>query len=94
MKICRNAGAVKPLINFDGSDTLEEIASVMQCSVFKLIHLMDDLYVQEFNGESVTVEIRSKFLDELEESIEKARSIEDAAKADGNQAALISPEGD
>ena len=94
MKICRNTGTVKPLINFDGSDTLEEIASVMQCSVFQLIHLMDDLYVQEFNGESVTVEIRSKFLDELEESIEKARSIEDAAKADGNQAAPISPEGD
>ena len=71
MKICRNGGT-KPLINFDGSDTLEEVASVMKCSVFQLIHLMDDLYVQEYDGEKVTVEIRSKSLDELSEAIEKA----------------------
>ena len=93
MKICRNGGT-KPLINFDGSDTLEEIASVMKCSVFQLISLMDDLYVQEYNGESVTVEIRCKFLDELAASIEKAHSIENAAKADGDKAAQISPEGE
>ena len=93
MKICRNGGT-KPLINFDGSDTLEEVASVMKCSVFQLIHLMDDLYVQEYDGEKVTVEIRSKFLDELAASIEKARSIENEAKANGNKAELVSPEGE
>ena len=81
MKICSNGG-IKPLINFDGSDTLEEVASVMKCSVFELTHLMDDLYVQEFNGESVTVEIRSKFLDELAESIEKAHSVEEKKESE------------
>ena len=75
MKICRNGGT-KPLINFDGSDTLEEVASVMKCSVFQLIHLMDDLYVQEYDGEKVTVQIRSKMLDEIAEAIEKAHSTE------------------
>lgn len=80
MKICRNGGT-KPLINFDGSDTLEEIASVMKCSVFQLIHLMDDLYVQDFDGEKVTVQTHSKFLDELEESIQKAHSIEETEES-------------
>ena len=79
MKICRNGGT-KPLINFDGSDTLEEVASVMKCSVFQLIHLMDDLYVQEYDGEKVTVQIRSKFLDELSESIEKANFVKETEK--------------
>ena len=94
MKICRNTGAVKPQINFDGSDTLEEIASVMKCSVFQLTRLLDDLYVQEYDGEKVTVEIRSKFLDELAASIEKARSIENEVKANGNKAEVVSPEGE
>ena len=76
MKICRNIGTVKPQINFDGSDTLAEIASVMKCSVFRLIRLIDDLYVQDYDGEKVTVQIRSKILDEIAESIEKAHSIE------------------
>ena len=80
MKICRNGGT-KPLINFDGSDTLEEVASVMKCSVFQLIHLMDDLYVQEYDGEKVTVQIRSKFLDELSESIEKANFVKETEKS-------------
>ena len=80
MKICRNGGT-KPLINFDGSDTLEEVASVMKCSVFQLIHLMDDLYVQEYDGEKVTVQIHSKFLDELSEAIEKAHSVKEAEES-------------
>ena len=75
MKICRNGG-IKPLINFDGSDTLEEVASVMKCSVFELTRLMDDLYVQGYDGEKVTVQIRSKMLDEIAEAIEKAHSTE------------------
>ena len=76
MKICRNIGTVKPQINFDGSDTLEEVASVMKCSVFELTKLMDDLYVQGYDGEKVTVQIRSKMLDEIAEAIEKAHSTE------------------
>ena len=76
MKICRNIGTVKPQINFEGSDTLEEIASVMKCSVFRLIRLIDDLYVQDYDGEKVTVQIRSKSLDAISEAIEKAHSIE------------------
>ena len=75
MKICRNGGT-KPLINFDGSDTLEEVASVMKCSVFELTKLVDDLYVQGYDGEKVTVQIRSKMLDEIAEAIEKAHSTE------------------
>ena len=75
MKICRNGG-IKPLIKFDGSDTLEEVASVMKCSVFELTKLMDDLYVQGYDGEKVTVQIRSKMLDEIAEAIEKAHSTE------------------
>ena len=93
MKICRNGGT-KPLINFDGSDTLEEIASVMKCSVFQLNHLMDDLYVQDYDGETVTVQIHSKFLDELAESIEKAHSVGNMEEADTTNAARISPEGE
>ena len=72
MKVCKTTGRLKPTVSFDGSDTLEEIASVMKCSVFELTHLMDDLYVQEYDGVKVTVEIRSKSLDELSEAIEKA----------------------
>ena len=75
MKICRSNGT-KPLINFDGSDTLEEIASVMKCPVFELTRLMDSLYLQEYDGEKVTVQIRSEFLDKLSEAIEKAHSRE------------------
>ena len=75
MKICRNGG-IKPLINFDGSDTLEEVASVMKCNVFELTSLMDRLYVQDYDGEKVTVEIKSKSLDEILEAIEKDRLIE------------------
>ena len=75
MKIGSNGG-IKPLINFDGSDTLEEVASVMKCSVFELTKLMDDLYVQGYDGEKVTVQIRSKMLDEIAEAIEKAHSTE------------------
>ena len=93
MKICRNGGT-KPLINFDGSDTLEEIASVMKCSVFQLTRLMDDLYVQDYDGETVTVQIHSKFLDELAESIEKAHSVGNMEEADTTNAARISPEGE
>ena len=80
MKICRNGGT-KPLINFDGSDTLEEIASVMKCSVFQLTRLMDDMYVQDYDGEKVTIQIHSKFLDELAESIEKAHPLEETEKS-------------
>lgn len=75
MKICSNSG-IKPLINFDGNDTLEEVASVMKCSVFELMRLMDDLYVQGYDGEKVTVQIRSKMLDGIAEAIEKAHSEE------------------
>ena len=80
MKICRNGGT-KPLINFDGSDALEEVASVMKCSVFQLTRLMDELYVQDYDGETVTVQIHSKFLDELAESIEKAHPLEETEKS-------------
>ena len=81
MKICRNGGT-KPLINFDGSDTLEEVASVMKCSVFELVSLVDRLYGQGYDGEKVTVQIRSKFLDELAESIGKAHSVEEKKESE------------
>ena len=55
---------------------MEEVASVMKCSVFELTKLVDDLYVQGYDGEKVTVQIRSKMLDEIAEAIEKAHSTE------------------
>ena len=94
MKVCKTTGRLKPTVSFDGSDTLEEIASVMKCSVFRLIRLIDDLYVQDYDGEKVTVQIRSKSLDAISEAIEKAHSIENAARVNGDKAALISPEGE
>ena len=93
MKICRNGGT-KPQVNFDGSDTLEEVASVMKCSVFELVSLMNRLYVQGYDGEKVTVQIRSKFLDELAASIEKAHSVENGAEVNGSKAGRISPQGE
>ena len=45
-------------------------------AVFELTRLMGDLYVQEYDGEKVTVQIRSKMLDEIAEAIEKAHSTE------------------